>query len=216
MHWRSRTAQTTVLLPGWLATRADGWDAGLLPLFVAGADRRAGSSYLAVLPPLFFRWGDARRQRTLLLPLVYDERGPEGSLFLSPLVVSSVDRAAGLRRLVVFPLLWRFTGPDSATTVGFPLYWDFQARRSRVTVLLPFGFHRQAADEATTMILNVLVTRGQGAFAAAWSVHVFPLLELARYHPGHFKWQILLGLLGHERDGARRRFRFVYFWTDPS
>jgi hypothetical protein len=263
-----RASQTTVLGPGYVHTRPGHWAAGLVPLVFAGADARARSSYLAVLPPvfahwrdagsestlalayfdarrphsrtraliplwvehreadrltravtpLFWQWGDAAAQRTLLFPLVFHERRGTSRLFLAPLIVSHVDTALDVRRLVLFPLWWRFQGRDGDVNVGFPLWWDFQARRrgTRLSIFLPFGFRRDTADETTTMVLNVLYTRGKGGYADAWSFYLFPLVEVASYNAQHLKWQLLLGLVGHERQGRLARWRVGYFWTDPS
>jgi hypothetical protein len=216
MHWRDPTSQTTILLPGFVRTGRGGYDVGLLPVFFHGRHDEDGRHYTH-LAPLFWHWGDARQSRTLVVPLAYHARTDEESLFVSPLVVAHTDRLLGKQRLVVFPFLWRFASPDSEVNVGFPLWWDFHARGrpDRLTILVPFGFRRERADETTTMVLNVLVLRGRGAHADAWTVHVFPLLEVARYNPAHLKWQVLLGLVGHERQGRMGRWRVAYVWTEP-
>jgi hypothetical protein len=187
-------------------------------VFPLGFGYRHRDRYARAVTPIFYQWGDRRSRKSLLFPLAYLEREARGHLFLSPLVVSHVDAVEHKQRLVVFPLLWRFASRDSQATVAFPLWWDFSSRRpaSRLSILFPLGFRYDKRDETMTVFLNVATTRGKGRFAGAWSFHFVPLLELASFNPEHFKWQVLLGLLGRERQGRLARWRIAYFWTDPS
>jgi hypothetical protein len=217
MRWGDGSRRTTAVLSAFYHRGPGGYDVGLFPIFFHGARAREGTSYTHV-PPLLWHVGAPRSSTTLLLPLFLHSRNGDRHLFVSPLVIEHRDPAAHARSLVVFPLLWHFAGPDGTVNVGFPLWWDFhQARRgTRTSVLFPFGFRRVTRDETTVMVLNTLVTRGKGRFAAAWSFHFVPLVDLARYNPRHFKWQLLLGLLGHESEGPLGRWRIFYVWTEPS
>jgi hypothetical protein len=198
-HWGAKDEEATVVFP-----LGFGW--------------RERDRYARAVTPLFYQWGDRRVGRSLLFPLAYLEREGASSLFLSPLVVAHVDAVLGKQRLVVFPLFWRFASRDSQVNVAFPFWWDFHQRRapSRLTILFPLGFRYDRRDETMTMFLNVAYTRGKGRFAGAWSFYFVPLLEMASFNPQHFKWQVLMGLLGRERQGKLARWRVFYFWTDPS
>jgi hypothetical protein len=64
-------------------------------------------------------------------------------------------------------------------------------------------------------VLNTLYQRGKGKNARDWAFHFFPLLTLESYHEDHFKWKVLLGLLGRERNRELARWQIFGFWTDP-
>ena len=102
--------------------------------------------------------------------------------------------------------------------MGFPILWDIQSRteHTRLSVVAPFGFRWDKPSETTTVVLNTAYTRGKGEHAAAWSFHLFPLFDVASYNPDHLRWQVLLGLLGHERQDEQSRWRFLYVWTNPT
>ncbi|MBI5481663.1 MAG: hypothetical protein HY906_22595 [Deltaproteobacteria bacterium] len=198
-HWGSRNEEGTVVVPFYVGFRSD--------------DR-----YRRAVTPLFYQWGDRRVRKSLLFPIAYLAREGASSLFLSPLVVAHFDAVEQTQRMVVFPLYWRFATRDSSVNVGFPLWWDFRYRRrgSRLSILFPLGFRYDRRDETTTMFLNVVYTRGKEGFPDAWSFHLFPLFDLASYNRDHFKWQVLMGMVGRERQGRQARWRIVYVWTDPS
>ena len=99
-----------------------------------------------------------------------------------------------------------------------PFWWHFERRDEgkRLSLLFPLGFRRSTPEERTWLALNTVYTRGAGSHAGAWSFHFFPLLSLSRFHADHFKWQVLMGMLGHEHDAQRGRWRALWIWTDPA
>ena len=112
---------------------------------------------------------------------------------------------------------WHFTGPDSDDRVVFPFWWDFKdtEKHTRLTTVFPFYWQYEKPDETTHLLLNVMWSEGQTSKGPSWSLHVFPLVDLVSYHPQHFLWQVLGGLVGSEREGDMHRNRFVWVWTDP-
>ena len=59
----------------------------------------------------------------------------------------------------------------------------------------------------------VVWSRGVGPKGPSMSFRVVPFFSYQRYHPRHLKWQLLEGLVGYEREGARHRTRLLYVWT---
>ncbi len=219
MSWGDGATETTVSLLYFNRTRPDGYTRGVIPFY---AESRKNDEYVRMITPLYWQWGELDADRGLLFPLAYWQREGPSSLFLSPLVVRSVDGDAHKKRLVVFPFWWQFDSPDSSVNVGFPLWWDFkwkdaEAQDKRLSILAPLGFRYEKPDESTTLVLNTYYSRGKGKNSAAWSFHFFPLFSLDRYHADHFKWQALLGLVGREREDQLSRWKYLwFFWTDPS
>ena len=54
------------------------------------------------------------------------------------------------------------------------------------------------------------------ALGKSWSFHLFPLFDLVSYHPKHFLWQVLGGLVGHESQADSERWRAGWVWMDPT
>lgn len=209
LHYRSPSRRAFVLGPVYRFAHDDSRRVGVFPLYMG---KRSTDQARHISPLLF--WSFRRDERFhLTLPglLTHYARFEQGHDFISPLVFS--HRHGGRRRLTVLPLWWQRDNPDRKVRVGFPVWWQVQRPDSRVTVLAPFGFRVEDADERTTVALNAAYTRRKKS--DGWSFHLFPLLSLASYHPDHFKWQLLTGLVGRERDAEKQRWRAAWAWTRP-
>ena len=57
---------------------------------------------------------------------------------------------------------------------------------------------------------------GQTELGKSWSVHLFPFFDLVSYHPKHFLWQVLAGLVGRETQADSQRWRVGWVWTEPT
>lgn len=94
LFWRVRRGAFSFLLAGPYYDRTDGadYDLGLPPLFFAGRERY--KSYLLVLPPIFWWFGDeiAYKTTTVLPPLFFTTRENGYSFGLVPLLYLARDR----------------------------------------------------------------------------------------------------------------------------
>ncbi len=109
-------------------------------------------------------------------------------------------------------------GPDVDARVVAPFWWDFSYKdtNTRLSTVFPFYWRYEPPDETTHVLLNVVYSHGQSSLGPSWSLHVFPLLDLASYHPQHFLWQVFAGMVGHESLANSDRWRIGWVWTDPS
>jgi hypothetical protein len=115
---------------------------------------------------------------------------------------------------VVFPIVWRFGGPDSTTVVA-PLWWDFKRGSSRTTVFFPLGAHWKREDDSYTLVLNFYYHRGRGLKEGRWYADIFPLAEFGRPRPGDLTWKVLEGLFGYSRSGRNRILHLLWLFEIP-
>ncbi len=102
--------------------------------------------------------------------------------------------------------------------VGFPLWWEFEdpAAGTGLATFFPLLWRYERPDATTWVLFNSAWSSGHTDDGPSWSFHLFPLVDLESDAPDHFRWQVLGGLLGRERKGARDRWRVGYAWLDPS
>ncbi len=185
---------------------------GVAPLYFGGRGKGWAWDFV---PPLFYRHAGEHSQHLMVLPLFDYREDQDSRLFLSPIAVHSKDPQH--ERTVVGGLYWRMSGPDADAQVLFPLWWNVlnKGTGNRLTTVFPFYWRYQEASETTHVLINLMWSYGVGELGPKWSFHFFPLLDLASYHPGHFLWQILTGLIGREVQGDSARWRTFWVWNSP-
>ena len=206
-------SRTTVIGNVYRSADATGWSAGVVP-FWFGA--RHGDQAYDFVPPLFLHTRDGDHSRmTLPSRSSTSQTSPGEKTFLSLPFIYSTDPTH--ERTEVLGMYWHFTGPDSDDRVIFPFWWDFKdtEKHTRLTSVFPFYWQYEKPDETTHLLLNVMWSEGNDRRRAPRGhSHVFPLVDLVSYHPQHFLWQVLGGLVGSEREGDMRTAnRFGWVWT---
>ena len=127
LYWRYRRPDrfTDVAGPLYVSRTADGYDVGLPPLFMVGAD--AESSY-QILALYFWRFAWETGVFALAPPFYYYQEGRKLRYGLPPLLFGGQDGPEGYS--IFFPLFWHFfdESTDSSTTVIPPLLVDLAAQ----------------------------------------------------------------------------------------
>ncbi len=188
----------------------------LLPVYFSRANPE-GSLTAAAL--LFWRRRDVASSTTLALPLVFDFHTFHESrtTVVFPFMVRHRRHQEDSTSLVagpLLPLIWRFSSPGRATTVGFPLYWDFVRGSDRTTVIFPFWWHYRRPTSDSKWVLLFNYKKGLGPDAGTYRYQLFPFFQVAAKRPGDFLWEFLTGLFGYERIG-RNRYAKVFFFSIP-
>lgn len=205
-HTNRRTETDTTVVP---------------PLLFFSRTRPDG--YLRTALALFWRRQDVTSSTTLALPLFYDvhEYHLSRTTVFLPLFIRSADMVAGSVTWLA-PLFYRRSAPTSSTTVLFPLFWDWKtSQERRTTVLFPLFAHWRRPGYASTWVFPTIYhSKGlspAGAPDGTWHTVVAPFYAAAVKRPGDFMWEVLGGLLGHERVGRNRYLRlfFMRFEQDP-
>ena len=177
-------------------------DAGtdlLFPLFVYS---RTKTSAFGFALPLNFYWRSGDESHTLAIPLALGHSWKNGASLYSPFGYQSREGAESDGSLlwlywggrnsksgdaydVLFPLLWSFRSPRSATTVVVPLVWAFRSGTSWFNTVFPVWW--STGDRA----------KGEKAQT------VFPFIHWeSSDHGARFSWVTLLG--GYSRDDQQR------------
>ena len=172
---------------------------------------------------LYWHRRDIASSTTLALPLFYDVHDYRISrtTVLFPFFLRR-ERMTNQNTYWFAPLFYRHTSPTNATTVFFPLVWDFKRGADRTTIVAPFYAHWTRADHSATYIFPIYYYReGHGADGnpdGTYRRFVIPFWDSGVKRPGDFMWEILGGLVGHERIGHHRYLRVLYmtFETAPA
>jgi hypothetical protein len=196
----------------WRRSPQGAFDLGF-PLFVSTRSQAGAFTYAL---PLNFYWRNDDDANTLAIPFFYvNKHKTGGSLYtwlgyhtregtahdgsLLWLYWFGGDDAERSRYDVFFPLVWSFSGPDSATTVGFPLFAHVRRGDSTFNVLFPvwwsgsdrkagssfalfmpfFYWHRDEHDSGATL-LTLLGGYGRDDKAGTRDWVFWPALSL--YH----------------------------------
>jgi hypothetical protein len=210
------TGSTGYLLPLWLDVR--------------GGDGRQLQAY----SPLVWRFHSVERSVVVGLPLFVDINNfheSRSTTFL-PLFVRHTTQVenytewafppiltwvrkhhdTGVTDFALFPLIWRYGGDHSSTTVVAPIFWDFKRGSSRTTVLFPLFAHWKREDADNLLFLNMYYRKGLGPFKeGSWYVDVFPLAEFGRPRKHDVEWKVLEGLFGYSRLGRNRILHLFWF-----
>jgi hypothetical protein len=226
-YHRSPTAELMYagpIVPLWIAhtdLKTDTRTTVIPPLLLYA--RRNPEGGLTTFLGLFWRHRDVVSSTTLALPLVFDVH--DFHLSRTTLVLPFVLRHANeVERSVTWlaPLFYRHSSPTGSTTVGFPLYWDFERGQSRTTVVFPFFARWRRPDHTSTYVFPTIYHRTGlapgGAPDGTWRTVVAPFYAVAVKRPGDFMWEILGGLIGHERAGRNRYLKlfFMRFEQEPA
>ena len=189
-------------------------------LYVSRGDPESGfRTFLG----LYWNTRDVASATTLVLPLFYDVHDYHLSrtTLLLPLLVR-YERAADGNTFWVAPLFYRHTTPTDSTTVGFPFVWDFKRGDDRTTVVFPFYAHWRRSDHTGTYVFPSYYYRegihADGTPDGTYRRFVLPFYDSGVERPGDFMWEILGGLVGHERIGRHQFLRLFYltFETGPA
>jgi hypothetical protein len=200
------TDTTTTVIPPLIlysySTPEEGFTAALLLYW----HRRDIASSTTMALPLFYDVHDYRISRTtVLLPffLRYERMADQNTYWFAP-------------------LFYRHSSPTDATTVVFPLVWDFKRGADRTTVVAPFYAHWKRPDHTGTYVFPIYYyregLRADGNPDGTYRRFVIPFYDSGVKRPGDFMWEILGGLVGHERIGHHRYLRIFYmtFETAPA
>ncbi len=155
-RWFDREEDTLIAGPFYRHTRQDGWFAGLAPFYFG--KHTAGSYYDLAIPPLFMRWGDAERSRTIAGPY-YDVRDKDQHDFgVAPFYFGERKASGSGFDLVPLALTAHTFSREHDTLVVGPFY-----RHSRAGGwsggLAPFYFGGRNGDAHYDLVLPPLFMR---------------------------------------------------------
>jgi hypothetical protein len=185
--------------------------------------RTKPESSLRTVLALFWRRTDVTSSTTLALPLYYDlhDYNVARTTMFVPLFIRRTNALEGSVTWLA-PLFYRRTAPTSSTTVLFPLFWDWKsAPEHRTTIFAPFFAHWRRPGYASTWVFPTIYhSKGltsAGAPTGTWHTVVAPFYAAAVKRPGDFMWEILGGVVGHERVGRNRYLKlfFMRFEQEP-
>jgi hypothetical protein len=191
------------------------------PLLYFSRTRPEGS--LRTFLALFWRRQDVTSSTTLALPIVFDvhDYNVSRTTMIVPLFLRHADYIQGSVQWVA-PLFYRRTSPTASTTVLFPLFWDWKtAPDHRTTVVAPLFAHWRRPGYSSTWVFPTIYHKkgltSAGAADGTWQTVVAPFYAAAVKRQGDFMWEILGGLVGHERVGRNRYLKlfFMRFEQDP-
>ncbi|MDF1563105.1 MAG: hypothetical protein P1V51_08680 [Deltaproteobacteria bacterium] len=182
---RTPEMQLDLALPGFYRYRdAEGWEAGLLPLWAGGRNSRRS---FHIIPPLFAYWQKTEDELRLgLLNTRYVKRPDGHALTVFPLLFEG--RRGDRHHLVVPPLLFDFASPERRLTVVGPFYRARSESGWRAGVF-PLYLGARTDERSTDLIPPLLTWRNVhagrtslvvGPFyrvkdEAGWSGGLFPL-----------------------------------------
>jgi hypothetical protein len=231
-HWGRDPEKSLFILPGYYrkVTRTDDT---LLSLFYSHVEGRNGATQLTAAGPVVPLWWnytdrDLGIHTWAAAPFFYTSDRPTGHDWLTPLVgrfqtygesqtwwafptftfhsdthgwedalhpLIYIGRNDDSSHTVVAPFFWDFADPKGRTTVGFPVYWRFASGQ----------------DESVLQIAaNTLYMQKRVANGLDWQFHLLPLFSYGENPEGYF-WNLLFGLAGYTREGARGTARA--FWV---
>jgi hypothetical protein len=133
--------------------------AGLMPLLFYGSD---GQNQYRVVAPFFFDFVRPDRRTTVVAPLFWRRSSSGESLTIAgvPPLWAYYGRTGDGRSLGLFPLVFVRTGVE-AYQVVFPMFWRFSGRDSASTTVVPLYHHCWAPDHSATGILPLLTFWGR-------------------------------------------------------
>ena len=174
------------------------------------------SSSFTTFLGLFWRHRDVVSSRTVVLPLFYDVHDfhARRTTVMLPFFIRHATAADG-SSTVVAPLFYRRSTPTDSTTVLFPLVWDFKRGTDRrTTVVFPVYAHwRRPSYEGTWVFPTYYHRQGlrpDGSPDGTYRRLILPLFDTEVKRPGDFMWEVLGGLVGHERIGQHRFLRLLW------
>jgi hypothetical protein len=230
-HYGHDPDQSLFIAPGYYRQVTRTTDT-LLSLFYSRAQGRSGATSLTAAGPIVALWWnytdrDLGVHAWALAPLFYKSDSPAGHDWLTPLVgrfetygesttwwvlptftfssdtngwendlhpIVYVGRKKDSTHTVLAPVFWDFASPRGRTTVGFPIYWRFADGQD---------------DSVTQVAANTLYMQKRVAGGLDWQFHLLPLFSYGESPTGHF-WNLLFGLAGYSRDGARSEVRALW------
>ncbi|HXN31567.1 MAG TPA: hypothetical protein VN894_06890, partial [Polyangiaceae bacterium] len=181
----------------------------VVPLWWNFVDRDLDIHAWAIAP--FFFTSDSPAGHDWLTPLVgrFESYGQSKTWWVFPTFTFSTDthvwesdfqpivytgRRDDSSHTVVAPVFWDFANPKGRTTIGFPVYWRFADGQD---------------DSVVQVAANTLYMQKRVAGGLDWQFHLLPLFSYGESPSGHF-WNVLFGLAGYTRDGARAQVRALW------
>lgn len=150
--------QTDILWPLINVQRGEknpGWRAGPFVGKYRYGDGNA-KTYSFLLWPLGHRWRKGEEGTDLFFPLIYRDFNKQSDTILSPLYMSSVDRATGETARFIAPTYLQFTNPRSDLRCLFPLYFGLKSGDERLWVTPLLG--HDTRPDSSTWILSPLLS----------------------------------------------------------
>ena len=176
-------------------------------------------SSLTTALALFWHHSDIASSTTLVLPLFYDvhEFHLNRTTVLFPLFLR-YERESDRNTYWLAPLFYRHSTPTDTTMVGFPLLWHFKKGQNQTTLVLPVFAQWQRPGYRSTLVIPSYYhqegLRDDGTPDGTYRRFVglvVPFYDSAVKRPGDFAWNILGGVVGHERIGSHRYLRLLWF-----
>ena len=176
-------------------------------------------SSLTTALALFWHHSDIASSTTLVLPLFYDvhEFHLNRTTVLFPLFLR-YERESDHNTYWLAPLFYRHSTPTDTTMVGFPLLWHFRSGQNHTTLVLPLFAQWQRPGYRSTLVIPSYYhqegLREDGTPDGTYRRFVglvVPFYDSAVKRPGDFAWNILGGVVGHERIGSHRYLRLLWF-----
>jgi hypothetical protein len=204
----------------------------LLSLFYSRSETRKGATSLTAagpVVPLWWRYTDSDLgvQAWALAPFYYQSDSPSGHDWLTPLVghFQSYGQSSTWWALPTFtfttdthgwendlhPIVYAGRHEDSSHTVVAPVFWDFANPKGRTTVGFPiyWRFAESQNDSVVQVTANTLYTQKRVRGGLDWQFHLLPLFSYGESPTGYF-WNLLFGIAGYSRDGARSQVRALW------
>ncbi|MHB8878596.1 MAG: hypothetical protein ACYC8T_33270, partial [Myxococcaceae bacterium] len=160
--WGGPTSSTFIAGPVFTHQEKDGWDTGVLPLWIGG--RHGNRRYNVVPPLLLYHSSDGADSTLFAINTYYSSHGDDYSLAALPLVFAGREGAKS--HLVVAPLYWDFRDQGSRTFVaanffqsedatgwdaGFVPFWFGGRHGSKAYDLVPPLVFRQVDGDRTRL-----------------------------------------------------------------
>jgi hypothetical protein len=230
-HYGYSPDKSLFILPGYLRRVTRTADTMLTPFYSRAETRNGATSLTAVGPVVPIVWNyrdsDLGVHAWALAPLFYTSDSPAGHDWLTPLIgrfesygesrtwwvfptlTFSTDRHGWENDL--HPLLYVGRNDNSTHTVVAPIFWDFANPKGRTTIGFPiyWRFADSGDDSVTQLAANTLYIQKRVAGGRDWQFHLLPVFSYGESPAGYF-WNVLFGLAGYSRDGARSQVRALW------
>lgn len=190
--------------------------------------RHRGRTELDMVTPFYWNYRDPTigLDEKLLFPFLYSKTSPrESTQAFFPLFASTerygVSKTLWITPLFrhrtsiegwstnLYPLLFFGQDQDERHSVVAPIYWDFENYKSRTTIAFPFFWRFRDEKKTSQLALNTFYYEKKVRGGLDWQFHFFPVFSYGETPDGHW-WNVLYGLAGYTRRGARSEARTLW------